>query len=388
MFESKLRAVVETAVDGIILIDDGGIVTLFNPACERMFGYAASEVIGQNVALLMPQVALRAAGESAADNMRGLRRTTGAKREFEARRKNGDLFAVELSVGEACFQQGQQGIVTHFVAILRDVTDRRRAEELRERLISELAESNEERAHFAHVASHDLREPLRMVSAFCGLLQQNYADKLDDRGREYIALAVNGSEQMQILLDDLVDYSRLGSEAERLTWFDAGECVDQVCENLLETIRSSGARVTRGRLPQLYGNPIRFIRLMQNLIGNAVKYVQPGVHPLVHVSVERDGELWRFSVRDNGIGIDPIHFKKIFEPFRRLHGKGHYSGTGLGLAICKKIVEGFGGEIAVESETDGGSIFSFTTPAYSDEACDELHDTDDADDDRTLRQTG
>ncbi|HWE44564.1 MAG TPA: ATP-binding protein [Caulobacteraceae bacterium] len=381
VFESKLRAIVETAVDGIILIDDAGIVTLFNPACERMFGYEAPEVLGQNVSMLMPGVFDQAQDDRGeGDPKRDLRKVMGAKREFLARRKTGDTFAIELTLGEAPFEA-----VSHFVAILRDISERRRANELRERLISELVESNEERAHFAHVASHDLRECLRMVSAFCGLLQQQYGDKLDEKGREYISLVVSGASQMQILLDDLVDYSRLGSEAERLTWFDAGKCLDQVCENLMEAIRSSDARVTRGRLPNLYGNPIRFIRLMQNLVGNAVKYVAPGVSPLVHVSVVREDELWRFCVRDNGIGIDAVHYKQIFEPFRRLHGKGHYSGTGLGLAICKKIVEGFGGEMAVQSGPEGGSTFSFTIAAYSNKECDE---SDDTDDDRTLRQTG
>ena len=355
MTESRLRAVVETAVDGIIFMDARGLVTMFNPACERMFGYKANEIIGGEVKRLLPRY--RGEPDQYSDQPRppGHVKTIGVGREVVGRRKNGKRFPVDLSVGEA-----EQDGEVYFVGILRDGSDRKHADDLREQFIEQLTASNVERSHFGHVASHDLREPLRMVAAFCGLLSKDYGDRLDDRGREYLTLAVSAANQMQDLLDDLVDYGRLGLEAERGAWFESNESVDQVLENLHETIRESSAQITYGGLPRIFGNRIRFIRMMQNLIGNALKYVAPDAIPLIAVSAVQEGAFWRFSVSDNGIGIETRHHERIFEPFKRLHAKSRYYGTGLGLAICRKIVDGFGGRIWVSSATAEGSTFSFT----------------------------
>jgi two-component system sensor kinase FixL len=356
MPESRLRAIVDTAVDGIILMDAAGRVTMFNPACERMFGYAADEIVGGDVKQLMPPP-YREEHDQYLDNYRRTRRRKiiGIGREVVGRRKSGETFPLDLSVGEA-----EQGGEVFYVGILRDVTASKRVQEVREQLIEQLTASNEERANFVHVASHDLREPLRMVTAFCGLLSKDYAERLDERGREYVTLVVSATGHMQDLLDDLVDFGRLGLEAERASWFDPTEAVDQVLETLVDPIQESGATITRDPLPRSYGNPIRFQRLMQNLIGNALKYVAPGVEPRVHVYGSQEGAFWLFSVSDNGIGIEERHYARIFEPFKRLHGKSHYYGTGLGLAICRKIVAGFGGEIGVVSTPGVGSTFSFT----------------------------
>jgi signal transduction histidine kinase len=172
---------------------------------------------------------------------------------------------------------------------------------------------------------------------------------------------------MVTLLDDLVQYGQLSEQHDRSVWFSAGDCLDQAQENLLATIRESGARIDRGPLPRLYGNPVRFVRLMQNLLGNAVKYVAPGVQPHVRVRAHAEAAFWRFHVCDNGIGVEPRHHQQIFEPFKRLHGRAAYAGNGLGLSICRKIVEGFGGEIAVRSAPPGGSTFSFTVRACGEE---------------------
>jgi two-component system, LuxR family, sensor kinase FixL len=354
--ETRLRAIVDTTVDGIILIDEFGMVTLFNSACERMFGYDASEVVGQNVKKLMPPP-YQAGHDLYLESYRRARerRIIGIGRVVAGRRKNGETFPLELSVGE-----GEDQGKTFYVGTLRDVTARQHEQEERERLIEELTTSNAELAHFVNVASHDLREPLRMVSAFCKLIEQSYGDRLDEPGREYVSLAVSGSLQMQALLDDLVTYGRLGLEAERNVWFDAGEAVDRVLDNLHEAMHSSGAEVTRDPLPKLYGNPIRFIRLLQNIVGNALKYVDPGVAPKVHIGAALERGSWRFAISDNGIGIDQRHFQRIFEPFKRLHTKATYQGTGLGLAICRKIIEGFGGDIWVRSMPGEGSTFEFT----------------------------
>jgi PAS domain S-box-containing protein len=245
------------------------------------------------------------------------------------------------------------------------IAEMHRTEDLRERLIEQLTASNEEQTHFASVASHDLREPLRMVTSFCGLLSRGYGERLDERGREFLSLAVAGTNQMSLLLDDLVDFGRLGLEASRGLWFSASYVLQRVLETLDEPIRESGAMITRDVLPQIYGNPIRFNRLMQNLIGNALKFVPAGVAPKIRVAARRDNEFWVFSVSDNGIGVAERHHQRIFEPFKRLHAKSVYNGTGLGLAICRKIVEGFGGVIYVHSVEGEGSTFSFTVKIRS-----------------------
>jgi two-component system sensor kinase FixL len=353
---SRLRAIVDTAIDGIILMDTRGMVTMFNPACERMFGYAAAEVLGSDIKQLMPSP-YRAEHDQDLDNYRRAvePRIVGVGREVIGRRKSGDTFPLELSVGEV-----DDDSEVSYACVLRDLTERKHADELREKFIEQLTASNEERTLFVHVASHDLREPLRMVAAFCGRLAKDYGDRLDGRGAEYLALAIGGAAQMSRLLDDLVDFGRLGLDAARGSRFVANQVLDQVLENFAEPIRESGAMVTSDLLPQIYGNPIRFHRLMQNLIGNALKYVAEDVAPRIHVTAVREGAFWRFSVSDNGIGIDPRHHEQIFEPFKRLHAKDRFRGTGLGLAICRKIVEGFGGVMSVRSNEGQGSTFSFT----------------------------
>jgi PAS domain S-box-containing protein len=237
MPESRLRAIVDTAVDGIILMDAAGRVTMFNPACERMFGYAADEIVGGDVKQLMPPP-YREEHDQYLDNYRRTRRRKiiGIGREVVGRRKSGETFPLDLSVGEA-----EQGGEVFYVGILRDVTASKRVQEVREQLIEQLTASNEERANFVHVASHDLREPLRMVTAFCGLLSKDYAERLDERGREYVTLVVSATGHMQDLLDDLVDFGRLGLEAERASWFDPTEAVDQVLESPATRCRAATA---------------------------------------------------------------------------------------------------------------------------------------------------
>jgi two-component system sensor kinase FixL len=364
MFNARLRAIVDTAIDGIILMDTRGMVTMFNPACERMFGYAAAEVLGSDIKQLMPSP-YRIEHDQDLENYR---RAVGPKiigvgREVVGRRKSGDTFPLELSAAEV-----EDDDEVSYACVLRDLTERKHADELREKFIEQLTASNEERTLFVHVASHDLREPLRMVSAFCGRLSKDYGDRLDARGAEYLSLAIGAAAQMSRLLDDLVDFGRLGLEAARGSKFVANKVLDQVLENFADPIRESGAIVTQDLLPQIYGNPIRFHRLMQNLIGNALKYVTDDAAPRIHVTATREGAFWRFSVSDNGIGIAPRYHEQIFEPFKRLHAKDRYQGTGLGLAICRKIVAGFGGVISVRSNEGQGSTFSFTVKINGEES--------------------
>ena len=225
----------------------------------------------------------------------------------------------------------------------------------------ELERSNKELEQFAYVASHDLQEPLRMVISFTQLLAKRYEGRLDENADKYIAYAVDGASRMQQLINDLLTFSRVTSRAVPPESVNCGKVLDDTLDGLASSIEDTGARVTHDPLPIVRADPTQLGQLLQNLIGNAIKYVDK-VTPEVHVSATRDGSVWCFAVRDNGIGIEPQHAERIFDIFQRLHPKTEYSGTGIGLAVCKKIVERYGGRIWVDSEAGKGSVFRFTLP--------------------------
>lgn len=351
-----LRVVVDTAVDGVILIDARGAVLVFNPACERLFGYRPDEAVGRNVSMLMPPPWREEHDGYLGNYARtGERKIIGIGREVQGQRKDGSTFPMELSVGETR-QDGEP----LYVGIIHDITERKQSEEQRRQFIEQLVASNEERGHFSHVASHDMQEHLRMVLSFGAMLADEYGARLDAKGRQYLSLSLEAARQMRELVDDLVEYERLSDETGLDAVFDAAAEMKQVCDVLKDAIAASGAQIAVCRLPKLTGSAVRFRRLMQNLLGNAIKYMPPGRSPVIRVSARPDGCHWRFCVKDNGIGIEAAYQRKIFEPFKRLHSKARYQGTGLGLAICEKIVAGFGGKIWVESEPGKGSSFFFT----------------------------
>jgi len=233
-----------------------------------------------------------------------------------------------------------------------------------ERTTTNLRRSNQDLEQFAHVASHDLKEPLRMVTGFMGLLKERYRDRLDAQAGEFIEFAVGGATRMQRLIDDLLAYARVGRNTA-VESVDAGVALDAALQNLRAALDESGARIVREPLPAVKANAVELAQVFQNLIGNALKFRTPDVTPEVRVAaakVKADDTVWLFSVRDNGIGIDPACRHKLFEVFQRLHTREEYAGTGVGLAICKKAVERLGGKIWVESEPGHGATFFFTLP--------------------------
>jgi PAS domain S-box-containing protein len=247
-----------------------------------------------------------------------------------------------------------------------DLTERKHAAEELKKAAEELARSNKELEQFAYIASHDLQEPLRMVSSYTELLARRYKDKLDNDAREFIGYAVDGARRMGTLINDLLAYSRVSSQKKPYELVDCMQTMKAVRDNLKMVIDESGAKVIAEALPRVMGDPTQLLQLLQNLIGNAIKFrgSQP---PIIEVAaVERDGE-WLFSVKDNGIGIDPEDFERIFLVFQRLHTREEYPGTGIGLALCKRIVERHGGHLWVESAKGKGSTFYFTIPKRSSE---------------------
>lgn len=254
--------------------------------------------------------------------------------------------------------------MSRFADFAWDISERKLAEEELRHLTEELKRSNADLQQFAYAASHDLQEPLRVVAGFVKLLEKRYKGSLDEKAHEFISFAVDGVNRMQALIKDLLTYSRVSSKDAVFKTTDCSSVVAQALSNLHAAIEESGAEVTCNSMPVIMGDFSQLSRLFQNLIGNAIKFRGEG-KPKIHISAEKKGGEWLFSVRDNGIGIDKKYSDRIFVIFQRLHTRGEYEGTGIGLAICKKIVERHGGRIWVESEAGKGSTFYFTLPAVT-----------------------
>ena len=241
---------------------------------------------------------------------------------------------------------------------------RRRAELSLQSHVQELARSNEELQQFAYVASHDLQEPLRMVASFTQLLARRYQGKLDKDADEFIGFAVDGVNRMQRLIQDLLEYSRVGTRGHDFKPVPAGQALARALANLQLRVEETGASIIQGKLPAVLGDETQLTQLFQNLVGNALKFHGASA-PRVLVEAERQGPVWRFTVEDNGMGIEPQYHERIFIIFQRLHAKEEYPGTGIGLAICKKIVERHGGRIGLDSQPGQGTTFWFTLPALA-----------------------
>jgi signal transduction histidine kinase len=229
-------------------------------------------------------------------------------------------------------------------------------------LTDDLSRSNRDLEQFAYVASHDLQEPLRKVTSFCQLLQQRYGGQLDERADQYIEFAVDGAKRMQVLINDLLAFSRVGRLSGEPEPTDLGRSLQRALDSLSDVIEEAGATVEHDDLPEVYGEPNLLAAVFQNLIGNAVKFRRPGVAPVVRIGVTETTDGWEVSVADNGIGIEPEYADRVFVLFQRLHTKDQYSGTGIGLALCRRIIEHHGGQIWVDTAVEGGTTVRFTLP--------------------------
>jgi PAS domain S-box-containing protein len=353
--EGRYRGLLEAAPDAMVVVNPGGEIVLLNVQAEKQFGYSRDELVGQKVKNIIPEgFAERLVADALRSAEDALAQQIGTGIELTARRKNGSNFPIELMLSPL---ESAEGILV--TAAIRDITTRKKAEANLLNKVEELNRSNEELGQFAYIASHDLQEPLRMVASYTQLLSRRYKGKLDADADEFIAFAVDGASRMQRLIQDLLAYSRVGTKGKDLLDTSGEEALQQALINLRGAIEEKGALVTHDPLPTVLADEVQLVQLFQNLVGNAIKYQRPGI-PKVHISAARNGgNKWTFSVKDNGLGIDPQYFEKIFGMFQRLHKREEFAGTGIGLAICKKIVERHNSSISVESQPGQGSTFRF-----------------------------
>ena len=356
--EERLRLVVSSVTDyAILMLGLDGQVISWNEGGERILGYRAEEIIGQHFSrFYLPEDISN--GKPAFELAEATRNGRSEDEGWRVRKDGSRLYA--NVVVTALYDE--TGRLRGFGKITRDITERKRSEEHLVKTAEDLKRSNDQLEQFAYVASHDLQEPLRMVASYTQLLARRYQGRMDSDADEFIAYAVDGCNRMQGLIRDLLAYSRSGTETKLLGEVSGETALNEALANLRVSIEESGATVTHDLLPAITTDNTQLVQVLQNLIGNAIKY-RGAAAPQVHVSARRDSPReWIFSVGDNGLGIAPQYFERIFIIFQRLHGRQEFDGTGIGLAICKKIVERLGGRIWVESQLEKGSTFYFSLP--------------------------
>ncbi|HEX6265516.1 MAG TPA: PAS domain S-box protein [Burkholderiales bacterium] len=354
--EALYRSTFELAAAGIAHVSLEGRFMRVNRQLCGILRYREDELIGRSV-----KEVSHPEDRDVTDAQR-LRAHAGEREavRFEKRylRKDGSTVWVSLGVAPV---RGEHGAPLYEIAMFDDITERKQAEAALHEAHDELKRSNSELEQFAYVASHDLQEPLRMVSSYTQLLGRRYGEKFDADAREFMGYIVDGAARMKQLIEDLLAYSRVGTRGKDFKPVDLDKPLRRALGNLKAAIDESGAAVTHDPLPTLPADEVQLAQLFQNLVGNALKF-RSAQAPRIHVGVSEKDKFFEFAVRDNGIGIEPQYFERIFMVFQRLHNKGEYPGTGIGLAICKKVVERHGGQIRVESRPAEGSAFMFTLP--------------------------
>lgn len=356
--EKKFHNLYDNSPDmhGSVRVDTGELYEC-NETLLKELGYKREEIVGHSIFNIYDDSIMDKVKKAFAGFVQ-----TGVVRDAELRlkRKDGSSFDVGLNVNAI---KDEQGKILYSTSTWRDITHKKETEKKLKELVSKLEESNKDLEQFAYVASHDLQEPLRMVASYTELLSRRYADKLDEDGRDFINFAVDGSRRMKKLIDDLLEYSRVSTRAQEFKVVNVEKLIEEILLMLKPEIDEKKAAVVIEDMPELKAAELHLSRVFSNLISNALKFNNSN-DVRVDISVSEDKDYYKFSVKDNGIGIDSKYHDRIFQIFQRLNSKAEYSGTGIGLAVCKKIVEKHKGKIWVESELNKGTTFHFTIKRF------------------------
>lgn len=339
----------------VAITDIKGTITYVNKKFCEISKYSPEELIGQNHRIIN-------SGFHPKEFFRKMYRTIGNGKVWRAqirnRAKDGSIYWVDTTIVPLTNREGK---LTRYLAIRFDISEQKKTEEELIKALLDVEQSNSELEQFAYIASHDLQEPLRMIGSYSQLLTRRYKGQLDAKADQYISYITEGVERMQTLIMDLLQYSRTATNKEDLKPVDLNTVMEEVLTDLKVAVEGSHAQIKAGSLPTLKASHTQLRQLFQNLIGNAIKF-RGNEAPVIEVRANEEVEQWLFSIKDNGIGIDPEFSERIFMIFQRLNDRDQYPGTGIGLAVCKKIVERHGGKIWIESEAGKGSDFLFTIP--------------------------
>jgi PAS domain S-box-containing protein len=349
---NERNRILESISDAFFAVDREWTVTYWNREAEAVLGTKSSDIVGKN---------LWEVYEDAVD--------LDFYHQYHKAMKTGRMVGFEEYYPtlnkwfDVTAYPSENGLSVYF----RDVSIKKTAEEsLRtlndelQKQAKELSISNAELEQFAYVASHDLQEPLRMITSFLTQLEKNYKGVLDDKAKKYIEYAVDGAKRMRQIILDLLDFSRVGKNLDHMEEIDLNVLIDEISMMYRRRIDAKSAQIIRKQLPVIYSHRTALFQIFQNLISNSIKYAREGEPPKIHISAEEHKEVYQFTIRDNGIGIEKEYFDKVFILFQRLHGRDEYSGSGMGLAIVKKWVENLGGQIWLRSREGEGSTFTFT----------------------------
>lgn len=351
------RSLIEASPDPLVAIGPDGKITDVNSATEKATGLSRLELIGTDFSDYFTEPDKARAGYRQA-----FREGIVQDYPLDLLHRDGSTISVLYNASVYWDEVGQ---AVGVFAAARDVTKRKKAEMALIKAFEDLERSNLELEQFAYVASHDLQEPLRMVTSYVQLLQRRYQGKLDHDADEFIGYAIEGANRMKSLISDLLQISRVSTRGKDFELKKSDSMLDQAISNLGIALKETGAKIIRDELPEIFADEGQLVQVFQNLLANSIKF-RRDENPEIRVSAEKDGNYWRFSVKDNGLGIESKYYDRIFVIFQRLYSREKYPGTGIGLAICKKIVERHGGQIWVESKPDEGSTFFFTIPASRD----------------------
>ena len=345
----------ESATDAMIIIDREGRIILANPVIERLFGYPRQELIGKSMEILLPERFRQRHHFQRTDYFtQPHARTMGAGIELLGLRQDGSEFPVDVSLSPL---KTEQGLLV--MATIHDITRRKQAEEQRDRLLRELESANEELKNFGYVVSHDLKAPLRAIGSLADWISTDYADKFDDEGKEHMRLLISRVHRMDGLIDGILQYSRVGRVKEVVVAVELNHLVREVID-LLAPPKNIAVSIVNS-LPTVMAEPTRIQQVFQNLLSNAIKYMDKPEGE-IRIACVAEGRQWKFSIADNGPGIEQQHFEKIFQLFQTLAPRDRVESTGVGLALVKKIVEMYGGRVWLESKIGQGSTFFFTLP--------------------------